>query len=68
MKKPEAKTQQQKTEIEQLSQAELVELETMLGTEYAGVLSSDDFSVYNGCQVQAQRGSVLGEASPRHLP
>ena len=26
MKKPEAKTQQQKTEIEQLSQAELVEL------------------------------------------
>ena len=45
-----------------------VELETMLGTEFAGVLSSDDFSVYNGCQVQAQRGSVLGEASPRHLP
>jgi transposase len=25
-----------------------VELETMLGTEFAGVLSSDDFSVYNG--------------------
>ena len=24
-----------------------VELETMLGTEFAGVLSSDDFSVYN---------------------
>ena len=45
-----------------------VELETMLGTEFAGVLSSDDFSVYNGCQVQAQRGSVLGETSPRHLP
>ena len=45
-----------------------VELETMLGTEFAGVLSSDDFSVYNGCSVQAQRGSVLGEASPRHLP
>ena len=45
-----------------------VELETMLGTEFTGVLSSDDFSVYNGCQVQAQRGSVLGEASPRHLP
>ena len=32
-----------------------VELETMLGTEFAGVLSSDDFSVYNGCQVQAQQ-------------
>lgn len=31
------------------------ELETMLGTEFAGVLSSDDFSVYNGCQVQAQQ-------------
>ncbi|WP_445305768.1 IS66 family transposase [Microcoleus sp. T2B6] len=26
-----------------------VELETMLGKEFAGVLSSDDFSVYNGC-------------------
>jgi len=32
-----------------------VELETMLGTEFAGVLSSDDFSVYNGCSVQAQQ-------------
>jgi transposase len=32
-----------------------VELETMLGSEFAGVLSSDDFSVYNGCQVQAQQ-------------
>lgn len=32
-----------------------VELETMLGTEFAGVLSSDDFSVYNSCQVQAQQ-------------
>lgn len=31
------------------------ELETMLGTEFTGVLSSDDFSVYNGCQVQAQQ-------------
>ncbi len=31
------------------------ELETMLGTEFAGILSSDDFSVYNGCQVQAQQ-------------
>lgn len=31
-----------------------VELETMLGDEFAGVLSSDDFSVYNGCTVQAQ--------------
>ncbi|WP_445300076.1 IS66 family transposase [Microcoleus sp. AT3-A2] len=32
-----------------------VELETMLGKEFAGVLSSDDFSVYNGCQVIAQQ-------------
>ena len=32
-----------------------VELETMLGTEFAGVLSSDDFSVYNGCHVAAQQ-------------
>jgi transposase len=32
-----------------------VELETMLGTEFAGVLSSDDFSVYNGCSVQSQQ-------------
>jgi len=31
------------------------ELETMLGNEFAGVLSSDDFSVYNGCQVGAQQ-------------
>ena len=31
------------------------ELETMLGREFAGVLSSDDFSVYNGCSVQAQQ-------------
>ncbi|NJK55104.1 MAG: transposase, partial [Pleurocapsa sp. SU_5_0] len=31
-----------------------VELETMLGTEFAGVLSSDDFSVYNGCHAKAQ--------------
>jgi len=31
------------------------ELETMLGTSFAGVLSSDDFSVYNGCQVLAQQ-------------
>lgn len=31
------------------------ELETMLGTEFAGVLSSDDFSVYNGCEVAAQQ-------------
>ena len=27
----------------------------MLGTEFSGVLSSDDFSVYNGCAVQAQQ-------------
>lgn len=32
-----------------------VELETMLGKEFAGVLSSDDFSVYNGCIVHAQQ-------------
>jgi transposase len=32
-----------------------VELETMLGNEFAGVLSSDDFSVYNGCHVTAQQ-------------
>lgn len=31
------------------------ELETMLGTEFDGVLSSDDFSVYNGYRVQAQQ-------------
>jgi transposase len=31
------------------------ELETMLGNEFAGVLSSDDFSVYNGVQVGAQQ-------------
>jgi transposase len=32
-----------------------VELETMLGPEFAGVLSSDDFSVYNGAKVAAQQ-------------
>src|SRR6476469_2375195 len=32
-----------------------VELETMLGKEFAGVLSSDDFSVYNGCLTTAQK-------------
>jgi transposase len=31
------------------------ELETMLGNEFAGVLSSDDFSVYNGAIVGAQQ-------------
>ncbi|MEG4830917.1 IS66 family transposase [Microcoleus sp. F8-D3] len=31
------------------------ELETMLGKEFAGVLSSDDFSVYNGVVVSAQQ-------------
>lgn len=31
------------------------ELETQLGTEYTGVLSSDDFSVYNGYRVSAQQ-------------
>ena len=31
------------------------ELETMLGSEFAGVLSSDDFSVYNGAIVGAQQ-------------
>ena len=32
-----------------------VELETMLGQEFAGVLSSDDFSVYNGGNIAAQQ-------------
>jgi transposase len=32
-----------------------VELETMLGTEFAGVLSSDDFSVYHGGNIAAQQ-------------
>jgi len=32
-----------------------VELETMLDTEFAGVLSSDDFSVYNGGNIAAQQ-------------
>ncbi|MEH2208564.1 MAG: IS66 family transposase [Nostoc sp.] len=31
------------------------ELETILGAKYTGVLSSDDFSVYNGYQVVAQQ-------------
>ena len=31
------------------------ELEAQLGTEYSGVLSSDDFSVYNGYPVAAQQ-------------
>ncbi|MFB2769049.1 IS66 family transposase [Pelatocladus sp. BLCC-F211] len=31
------------------------ELESILGTEYAGVLSSDDFSVYNGYAAAAQQ-------------
>lgn len=31
------------------------ELETMLGHEFSGVLSSDDFSVYNGVEVGAQQ-------------
>ena len=31
------------------------ELEQILGTEYRGVLSSDDFSVYNGYRVVAQQ-------------
>ena len=31
------------------------ELENLLGTEYRGVLSSDDFSVYNGYSVAAQQ-------------
>ena len=33
----------------------IAELETMLGHEFAGVLSSDDFSVYNGVIVGAQQ-------------
>jgi hypothetical protein len=31
------------------------ELETMLGSEFAGVLSSDDFRVYNGVLVGSQQ-------------
>ena len=31
------------------------ELETLLGKSFAGVLSSDDFSVYNGYEVRAQQ-------------
>jgi len=31
------------------------ELEAMLGSEFVGVLSSDDFSVYNGVEVGAQQ-------------
>jgi transposase len=31
------------------------ELETILGTHYQGVISSDDYSVYNGYQVVAQQ-------------
>ena len=31
------------------------ELEQMLGAEFAGVLSSDDYSVYNGYSVQSQQ-------------
>ncbi len=31
------------------------ELESLLGSEYRGVLSSDDFSVYNGYRVTAQQ-------------
>jgi transposase len=31
------------------------QLETMLGKEFAGVLSSDDFSVYNGGTITAQQ-------------
>jgi transposase len=31
------------------------ELETILGSSYSGVLSSDDFSVYNGYDVKAQQ-------------
>jgi transposase len=36
-------------------QGERAQLETMLGKEFAGVLSSDDFSVYNGGKVVAQQ-------------
>jgi len=35
--------------------AKSAELETQLGTKYSGVLSSDDFSVYNGYAVAAQQ-------------
>jgi hypothetical protein len=35
-------------------QGDRAQLETMLGTEFAGVLSSDDFSVYNGMVGKSQ--------------
>lgn len=34
------------------------ELEEMLGAEFAGVLSSDDYSVYNGYAVEQQQKSL----------
>jgi len=41
------------------------ELETLLGTEYGGVLSSDDYSVYNGYPVAAQQKCLA--LSSRHF-
>ncbi len=35
--------------------AKSAELETILGLNYSGVLSSDDYSVYNGYDVKAQQ-------------
>ena len=35
--------------------AERAELIAVLGSEYSGVLSSDDFNVYNGYAVTAQQ-------------
>ena len=35
--------------------AKSAELETLLGLNYSGVLSSDDYSVYNGYDVKAQQ-------------
>ena len=43
-----------------------VELETMLGTEFAGVLSSDDFSVYNGGTITAQQ-KCLSRSARKNL-
>lgn len=40
------------------------ELETILGSSYSGVLSSDDFSVYNGYDVKAQQKCLAPEPAP----
>lgn len=45
-----------------------VELEQILGTEYRGVLSSDDFSVYNGYRAAAQQKCLAHLQFPFLLP